>query len=152
MELLHYLVEHGFSAFGTGALALSLFITAFELHHVQKAQRIRNLFAITSQHRDIWSNLLERPELRRVLDPKADAERHPPTTAELLFVTFLIHHFVACQEAAKARVLTPVGDLGADVRKFFSLPVPNRVWRIRRNLLDPDFVAYVENHLKTPQT
>jgi hypothetical protein len=144
MELLHFVSGHGFEVVGTVAIIASLLFTAVELRHVERAQKIQNLLTITRHHRDIWIQFLDRPELARVLDPKADLAKAAVSRAEMLFIGFLLNHLNASLKAARAKMLVPVGELEKDIRRFFALPVPRRVWELKRPLLDAELVGFVE--------
>ena len=72
MELLHFVTGHGFETVGTVAIIASLLFTDEELRHVERAQKIQNLLTITRQHREIWSELFDRP----AIDPKVLAQFH----------------------------------------------------------------------------
>jgi hypothetical protein len=47
-----------------------LLTTAYTLREEGEARRVANLFAVTANHREIWSLVIEKPELSRVLDAR----------------------------------------------------------------------------------
>lgn len=149
METVHLATGHVFETLGSIGIIASLLFAAVELHHVVKAQRVGNLFAITRQHREIWSELFRRPDLKRVIDPAADLAKQAVTTEESLFVTFLILHLDAVFKANHARMFVPTASLQKDIAWFFALPIPKTVWESAREMQDADFVAFVETCLSS---
>jgi len=122
----------------------SLLFTAAALHEDAKARRISNLIAVTGHHRDIWTQLYRRPDLARVLDPKADVQRDPVRDEEELFISLLILHLNSVFHAmSEGLYLRPEG-LRKDVDWFFSLPTPKAVWARCRRVQDEAFVCFVE--------
>ncbi len=102
-----------------------------------------NLFTITKHHREIWSFVIEKPELSRVLDSRVDLGQFPVTDSERMFVRFLILHLATVFEAKKRRMFFAQEGLERDIREFFSLPIPRDVWSRVRPYQQRDFVRFV---------
>lgn len=149
MELIHFITSHGIDSLGTFAIIASLLFTAFEVRHLERAQRITNLLTLTKHHREIWTQVLDRPELSRILDPKADLKETPVTTEESLFVTFAILHLQAAFRASEAKMLIPPDALSKDIAWFFSLPIPKAVWQRTKSMQDGDFLHFVAQAYST---
>ena len=132
---------------GLSAIIASLLFTALELRQVEKAQRVTNLLTITRDHRDIWFQLFDRPELERVLDPKVDLKRKPLTNKEALFVTFLILHLKASFKATNENMFVTAEALQKDIHWFFSLPIPRQVWNQSEAFQDKEFIEFVRGTL-----
>jgi len=115
------------------------------LHEEAEARRVANLFTITKHHREIWSFIIEKPELARVLDARADLKRFPVTESERLFVRFLILHLATSFEARKRKMFFAEEGLKRDMREFFSLPIPGDVWFGVRAYQQRDFVQFVDD-------
>ncbi len=113
------------------------------MHEEAEARRVANLFTLTKNHREIWSLVIERPELSRVLDPRVDLTKNPLSEAERLFVRFLILHLATSFEARKRRMFFSEEGLKRDVREFFRLPIPRDVWSGIQPYQQPDFVRFV---------
>jgi hypothetical protein len=128
MELLNWIAAHGFDVLGAIGIIAGLLFTGFSFRQDAKVTRIQNLLTITRNHREIWSELYRQPELSRVLDPKADIVTKPITTAERLFVRFVILHLKSAIEAGESGVYAGPSNLKSDVSSFFSRPIPRRVW------------------------
>lgn len=146
MEIFHLAGGH-LDLIGSIAIAASLLFTAFELHHVKKAQRITNLLTITRHHREIWSELFKRPELERILEPRPDLKLNPIRNNESLFVTFLILHLKTTFRATKEKMFVKSDALNKDIQWFFSLPIPKEVWEKSKPTQDSDFLAFVERQI-----
>ena len=142
--LLHWIREHGFDLVGALGLMASLYFTALSFRQDEKTRRIGNLLTLTAAHREIWTNLYQRPELTRVLDAKADLIRQPVTEQEKLFVTFLVLHMNATWQAMQEGVFRTRQAIAQDIRWLFSLPIPQAVWEKSKLLQDEDFVRFVE--------
>lgn len=105
--------------------------------------RVRNLFTLTKNHREIWSQVVEKPELARVLSEAPDLDKNPMTDSERLFVLFLILHLASSFEATKHGMYFAEHGLRTDVREFFSLPIPHAVWNQVKRYQQPNFVRFV---------
>jgi hypothetical protein len=124
-----------------------LIFTAVSLRQDAKSRRVANLMAITQNHREIWSEIYQRPGLARVIDPSSSAEREPLSREEDLFIRFLILHLNSVYHALKEGLLIDLAGLRKDVRWFFSLPLPMAVWAKLQPVQDPDFVRFVQECL-----
>lgn len=129
-------------------IVAGLFTSAYTIHKDAQVQRVQNLFTLTKNHREIWSQVSEKPELARVLDGAPDLDQHPITDTERLFVLFLILHLASSFEAAKQGMYFVERGLQSDVREFFGLPIPWLVWQDVKTYQAVDFVNFVESHLK----
>jgi len=105
---------------------------------------IGDLIDLTQGHREIWSQLYRRPDLARVLDPKADLTDSEVTESERLFVTLIVTHLNSVYHALAERLTVRPDELQKDIRSLFSLPVPNAVWVQIKSLQDREFVRFVE--------
>ena len=148
MEVLHWLKSNWFNLFQSLALVGSLLFTGLSLRIDAKVRRVSNRLEIAKQHREIWSHLYARPELKRVLDASADLQAKPTTSEERMFVTFLVIHLAGAHRAEVAHFHTPPQKLGADIRHFFSFPVPRAVWQTLKHSQDEDFVRFVDEELR----
>lgn len=109
-----------------------------------RGRRIANLIDLTAGHRDIWAQFDRRPQLARVLNPKADVTRKAVTDSERIFVTLIILHLSSVYHTLEnALSVTPEG-LRQDVKSLFSLPIPNAVWEKMKTLQDQEFVRFVD--------
>jgi hypothetical protein len=120
-----------------------LLTSAYTTHKDAQVQRIQNLFTLTKNHREIWSQVADKPELARVLDRLPDLNRHPISNAERLFVLFLILHLASSFEATKHGMYFVEQGLRNDIREFFSFPIPLVIWNEFRKYHQSDFVQFV---------
>jgi hypothetical protein len=69
------------------------------------------------------------------------------TVAEEEFINLAIVHFLTGWRIAKNGGLTSLKELGADVRGFFSLPLPRAVWEKTKAFRNQRFVRFVDGAL-----
>ena len=142
-----WIAENWFNILSAAGIIGSLLFTAVSLRSETKTRRISNLLALTQNHREMWAELFEHPDLGRVLDPAADLSTRPITTEEHFFITMAIQHLNSAYQAMKSDLVMNTVGVRQDVRTFFSLPVPLGVWKELRALQSPDFVEFVEQCL-----
>ena len=121
--------------------------TAHSIRRDAEARKISNLLAITERHHAIWKPIYERPELARILEQRPGLDEKPLTREEQRFVTSIIIHLDSVHRAIKAKMFVKLEGLRRDIKEFFSLPIPNRVWQELKQFHDADFVAFVERAL-----
>jgi len=144
MTLLNKIAENWFVLLQSAGIVGGLLFTGFALRADARAKQIQSMFALTQQHREIWSLLYSRPELARVLEPKPDLKVAPVTPAEEMFVRFLILHLSGAHRAIRSGLFTSPERLREDISSFFSLPIPRAVWEKNCTLQNNDFVAFVK--------
>jgi hypothetical protein len=144
MEVLPWINDNWFTLLQSAGIVGSLLLAAAALRLDEKTRRIGNLMAITKGHREIWSQLYERPELARVIDAEADLKQRKITREEELFIWFLILHLNSVYQALKNGVLLNLEGMHKDIGWFFSLPLPRMIWERAKFLQDADFVQFVE--------
>ena len=145
MGVLNWVSDNWFNLFQTGGIIAGLLFSAAALRLDANARRVGNLMSITKNHREIWTELYDRPELARVLEPKADLNEAPISRDEDLFIRMLILHLNSVYHAQKDGLLLNLEGLPKDIQRFFSLPLPQAVWDRIKPLQDADFVRYVES-------
>ena len=131
---------------GIGA-NVGLFLTAYAIFENARARRVGNLMAITAQHREIWKEPYERPQLFRVTKRDVDLDKEPISDEERLFVKLLILHLNDVHTAIRARMFVRLEGLEKDVRNFYSAPIPKAVWEELKPYQDKKFIRFVERIL-----
>lgn len=149
MEVFHWVAEHGFDLVGVVGITSSLLFTAVAFRKDDQSRRISNLIAIKQQYRDIWQEFYDRPSLARVLKADANLNQTPVSNDEFLFVKLLILHLDTVHRAIKTGTFVTLEGLQDDIAQFFTLPIPRFIWEKLRPLQDVDFVAFVEDCLRT---
>jgi hypothetical protein len=144
MGFLQWVSENWFILLQSLGIIGGLVFTALSLQLDAKARRIGNLMAITKNHREIWRDLYDRPELARVLEGNLDSNQTAVTRKEEWFIRFLIAHLNTVYHALKSGVVISLEGLEKDIRWFFSLPLPKAVWEKMKPMQDKSFVEYVE--------
>jgi hypothetical protein len=144
MQVFKWLGDNWFSFVQSVGIIGSLLFSGFSFRNLRSEEHTSNLLAIKQQHDDLWRAIFDRPELLRVLDPRADLEAKPVTSEENFFVLLAIAHLsTAC------RVLLTTDDepgeaVRNDIRWFFSLPIPRAIWEKNKARQDPAFIRFVE--------
>lgn len=146
MTWLPWLQDNWFTALQTLALLASFSFTTISLRRDERSRRVENIFRLTAHHRDLWSQVFQEPQLRRVFSPTPDLVATPVTEDEVLFVSFLVLHLNTAFQAIEKKLMDAPEGLGADIRTFFSHPIPRAVWDQLRPLQDTAFIDFVESH------
>lgn len=146
-EIMRWLVEHGKDTLETGGLVCGLFYTAASFNAEARERRISNLMELASSHRDLWQQLIEKPELARILRTDLNLKKAPVTVIEERFVHLLITHLAVTFAALKSGVLPELDGLPKDVREFMSLPIPYQVWQWSQKFQQADFVKFIESSI-----
>lgn len=151
MESGGWFVQNWFELFSSVGVVAGLIFTAISLHSETKTRRVANLLTITSNHRELWKELLIDPALARVLETAPDLEARPITPKEQLFVNMVILHVASNYFAMHDQLMVTLEGLRRDVRQFFSRPIPRQVWNTVRGTQNESFVAFIESCLN-PQS
>ena len=147
MGFLNWLRDNWFTLLQSLGIIGGLLFTGVSLRVDAKVRRVGNLFAVTKQHREIWTALYSRPDLKRVTDASANLTAQPITDEEELFVNLLILHLATSYRAAKAGMFLLPGELQTDIAEFFTLPIPKAVWERTKRFQGREFVSFVEGYL-----
>ena len=149
-DMEHWFTENWFNLLSSVGIIGGLWFTAFSLHSETKTRRISNLLTITSNHREVWKEFLNSPDLARVIDPAADVTKQPITRAEELFVGLVIFQMSSVYYAMKDELLIKLEGSRRDIAHFLSLPIPKAVWNKSKLLQNQDFAAFIESSLMQP--
>ena len=131
---------------GLGILGGLLF-TGLSLGQANKGRKITNLLELSEQHRQLWTEVRERPELARILRTDVDLIAAPITVAEEAYMNLVFNHFSVGWTVARAGSLLTLSALALDVAAFFSLPIPRSVWEETKGNRDRKFVCFVQRVL-----
>ena len=149
MEVLNWIGANWFDLLQSAGIISAFFFTAHTINREAETARISNLIGLAKHHSDLWRQLSEHPELVRVLAKQAPLNKKPVTDDERRFVTALILHLDVAHRAMRSRAYVKVEGLRADIRGFFSLPIPQEVWRSVKEFQNREFVEFVEDCLTT---
>jgi len=139
----HWLLHNGHNLLETAGILGGLIFTSLSFRNDTKSRKVATLISLTAQHRDIWEELYSKPELRRVLDAKIEADA-APTEEERKFVNSIILQAHCVFRASQLGELMTLGGLAKDIGQFFSLPLPANVWSAVKRFHDADFVEFIE--------
>ncbi len=148
MGATHWIGEHWFDLLQTAGIIGSLLLAAYTAWKDDRARRIGNSIAINGQHRTIWKDIYEHPQLARVLEKDADVAETPISLGEELFVTSIVAPLSTVFRAMKHGEFVKLEGLQNDVCEFFALPIPKAVWEKLKPLQDEKFVKFIETALK----
>jgi len=148
MGIGEWISQNWFNLFSSFGIIGGLWFTAVSLRSETKTRRVANLLTITANHREVWKEIFNRPELSRVIDPSADLAKQPVTPAEEFFVGMILSNTSSVYETLKDELVIKQDGLRRDVKSFFSLPVPRAVWIKTKLLQNQDFAAFIESALK----
>lgn len=148
MEVFEWVTQHWLDLLQSIGIVGGLLFTAISLRIDAKVRRVANLLTLTEHHRDLWTNIYQRPELSRVLNPAADLAQSPLTEEEELFVLLAVLHLGSAHRAMRQGMFAPPAGLRMDIQRFFSRPIPKIVWERIKALQDDDFVKFVETSLE----
>ena len=122
----------------------SLLLAAAAARRGAKAREIENLLTITENHRNLWNEAHQRDDLARIFQTDIDALKNPATVAETEFLNVIFNHYQTGWNLSKAGAVVTLAEMKADVRGFFSLPLPRAVWEKTKKYRNQKFVRFVE--------
>ena len=133
-----------------GALGIigSLWFTAAYFRQDSKARHVSNILALSERHRSLWNEAHQRPELTRIFCAGSDLATEPVTVAEEEFLNLVFVHYEVGWRMAGSIDPNEEKAQTADIRDFFSLPLPRAVWEKTKQFRNPRFVRFVEKAMK----
>ncbi|MGD0812491.1 MAG: DUF6082 family protein [Verrucomicrobiota bacterium] len=137
-------INGNFNVIQTIGIIGSLWTGILVSHREAKAKEADTLCTLAEQHRELWSEAIQKADLQRVLRPDADVGVKPATLAEEEFLNLVIVHWLKSWRIAKAGGIITAKELGVDAGKFFSLPLPRAIWEKTKKSRNPEFVRFVE--------
>lgn len=140
-----WLNDNWFILLQSAGIIGSLLFAGSTIRLEAKARKLSDLLALTEQHRELWKEVRERPELARISRADVDLIAHPITEQEEEFLNMVIVHFNTGWLLAREGALLTLEVLAQDAVSFFSLPIPRAVWQQTRQNRDPNFVSFVES-------
>ena len=146
-----WLGSNWFNLLQTIGIVAGLCFTGRSLLFDARIRKISNLLSITEHHRSIWEQVLAHPKLSRVLEPHADLKSTPISLEERIFVNLIILHLTAVMAAIKGSVHSKPAGQDEDLREFFSLPIPNKVWKDSKRFREPEVTSYLDSLITGPR-
>jgi ligand-binding SRPBCC domain-containing protein len=145
MEIGGWVSQNWFNLFSAIGIIAGLCFTAFSLRSETKTRRIANLLSITANHREVWKEFLNNPNLARICDTTANLTKQPITDTERVFATLVILHMNSVYYAMNDQLVVEYEGLRRDIDGFISRPIPKAVWEKIKPFQNDDFVAFVES-------
>lgn len=147
MGIGEWLSQNSLNLVGSVIAIIGLWFTAFSIRSETKARQVGNLIAVSENHRKIWAEYSQSPDLWRVLDPKADLTKKPVTLGEEFFARSVIFQLNSSYYATKNDLIIKLEGLRRDAFEFLSLPIPMATWNLIKDKQNDEFVAFVESCL-----
>jgi len=139
-----WVTKNWFELLQTVGIIGGLVFTAYSISKDDKSRKISNLIAIKQQHREIWREIFDRPQLMRVLKQNVNLSTEEVTEEEALFVKFLFLHLAAVHRAKATGLFVDIQGLDKDIREFLKLPIPKIVWNRLKPFMNKDLIEFVE--------
>jgi hypothetical protein len=144
---LFWLNQNWFSLIQTFGILGSIWLTIASLRRETRARKLGDYLTLAGQHRELWSEAHRRPDLARIFQTELDLVAQPISVAEEEFLRLVIVHFSSGWLLARNDFVISLEVIAADVRAFFSLPLPRAIFERAKVSTDPAFVAFVEEAL-----
>jgi hypothetical protein len=138
-----WLSQNWFNAAQTAAIVLSLLLTMRAVRASERSSRATNLLTVTGYHREIWKQVIEKPELESVLRAGMGPDEQVRED-ERRFVLQLILHLSSVYQILRLGALDNLEGLRRDIYDFMNLPVPQAVWREFKQYQNRSFVEFVD--------
>ncbi len=143
MSFIDWLANKWFEIIQTVIVSIGLLATLHTIKEDTHSKKVQNAISLTTNHRELWSMMLQNPRLKRVLNARVDVIRKPPTPEEELFVQMMILHLRTALKARETKLEFGDEDIRTDVQEIFSLPIPKAVWEKTEHLHDDDLARLV---------
>jgi hypothetical protein len=142
---LRWIEDHWLDALQTLGIVAGLWFTSLSAFRDHRSRKLQNLLSINSNHRQIWLQAFSHPHLFRILKPKVNLRRNPVSEEEALFVNLVILHLTTVLEAMNDGLMRKPQGHDADLKEFFSLPIPRHVWRKTAKFRSEATLRHVEH-------
>jgi hypothetical protein len=146
---LFWLNQNWFNLIQTLGILGSIWLTIASLRRETRARKLGDYLTLAGQHRELWSEAHRRPDLARIFQSELDLVAKPISVAEEEFLRLVIVHFSSGWLLARDDFVISLEVIAADVRGFFSLPLPRAIFERARESTDPAFVAFVDQALRS---
>ncbi|HEU6448917.1 MAG TPA: hypothetical protein VFV23_10820 [Verrucomicrobiae bacterium] len=146
MGIGEWLSQNWFNLFGSAGVA-GLWFGVHSLREETKGRRVANRIALTTNHRELWSECFRHPQLLRILNPSVDISKEPVTLEEEIFIGAVIQQLSTTYEAMKNGLTINPEGVRQDIKSFFPLPIPRAVWAEVKKLQNNDFAEFVDSSL-----
>lgn len=124
-------------------------LTIIQITRNVTANRIANLLAVTKNHREIWSMLMDRDELHEIMMTSSKIRKaNELSTEQRLFLNFLLLHMAAAFASTRSGLLTRNKSVSTDVGELMSLPAPFAFWSEQKRFHHKPFARFVDRSIK----
>ena len=96
----------------------------------------------------LWGEILQNPNLKRVLEDSPDVLKKPLNEVEKDFINEAFAQYLTSWRIANIGGLITLDELAVDVKWFSSLPLPHVVWEETKRFKNIKFVEFVTRSLE----
>lgn len=128
-------------------IIITLVITIVNLLKNNKYLKSSNSLMITQNHGEIWINILNNDDLKRVFDKNADIVSTPVTEKEHYFTNMIFLHMSSCLKMCNSKSCFQIEGMKNDIKDILSYPIPNFVWTSVYKYHDKEFVDFVMHNI-----
>lgn len=139
-----FLRDNWFDLFQSIFIIASFMLAAMAWRSDKISRKSDTHLKVGESYKGLWDAFLENEEFRRITDPTVDLKENPVTEAERVLVRQLIVHLHGVFVAQKLNQIETVEGMDADVKNFYSKPIPKAVWRSVRSRQNADFRNYMD--------
>ena len=124
-------------------MASGFIFAAVKIHENTMERQMTNIISLYDRHRSLWSELIERPELRSILQPNGGS-----LTPQEEFLNLVIIHYELGWRMAQRIGPDEVDAQKRDARKFFSSPPLRAVWEKTKGEKNLRFVSFIDRAIE----
>jgi len=124
--------------------AAALFTNAAASKRDAISREIDNILTLSEHHSNLWGQVVQNPELQRILLSDVDVVKVPPTVAEEVFINKAFAQYLTSWRIVNAGGMIKRKELEADAKWFFSLPLPHAVWEKTKGSKNQEFVRFID--------
>jgi hypothetical protein len=142
-----------FSVINAIGVVAGILFAGCSLRADSKMRRISNLVSLTENHRELWTLVLDRPDLKRVLKDDLDLNGAPVTEEEQIFTTLIILHIQIVYQATRENVLSFESEgLEGDLKILLNRPITKNVWSRIRSFQNRDFIQFIDRMIQSKES
>lgn len=138
----HFNLIQAISIIGT------LLIGIVTIRHALIEREEKNRSTLKEQHNNLWSQVAQRDDLKRILSPEVNLKDAPVTLVEEEYLNLVFVHFEEGWRLAKQGSANNLNTLATDQGNFTALPIPHDVWKRTKITRNQKFVQFVERALE----
>lgn len=129
----------------TIGIITAIMISVWQIRVMIKHNKLQIQQQMILSHRDYWKLMYQYPELARITEKNINLDEKPLTIFEERYVHMLINHLTFVISASKEKSYEILEGDKLDIKTFFELPIPKKVWNESKKYHSKDFVKKFED-------